>query len=149
MRKGRAKKAGHGGRASALPSCEAGWKARLTEEQYRILRLRQTEPPFTGRLLYNRQRGAYLCAGCGARLFESSAKFDSESGWPSFYKPAVEKSLSLALDASFGMLRTEVRCAKCGGHLGHVFDDRRTPTGKRFCINSGALVFCKMGAKRA
>jgi len=120
---------------------EEEWKQELTPEQFKLLRRKGTEPPFTGRLLHNAKRGAYVCAGCGNKLFLSDAKFDSGSGWPSFYAPAEKDSVEERLDSSHGMQRTEVVCPKCGGHLGHVFDDGPKPTGLRYCINSGSLKF--------
>ncbi len=116
------------------------WKAELTEEQYRILRKKGTEMPHTGVYNLHFQKGQYFCAGCGHKLFESEAKFKSNCGWPSFDE-AVEGSLEYKRDESFGMIRTEVCCANCGGHLGHVFNDGPTASGQRFCINSLSLDF--------
>lgn len=118
------------------------WKKQLTPEQYKILRKHGTERPFTGALLHNKEDGTYRCAGCGNALFLSKDKFDSGSGWPSFTQ-AVEGSLEFLPDRTFGRERIEVRCSKCGGHLGHVFDDGPQPTGKRFCINSVGISFEK------
>ena len=118
---------------------DAEWRARLTPDQYRILRQAGTERPFTGAYTDTEDPGVYRCAGCEAELFRSDAKFHSGSGWPSFVEPASLESVETVVDASHGMIRTEVRCATCGGHLGHVFDDGPGPAGKRFCINSCAL----------
>lgn len=123
----------------SMPKTEAQWKAKLTPEQYRILREKGTEAAFTGKYWHSKEKGMYLCAGCGAELFSSNTKFDSGSGWPSFFASISEKNVELYHDESHGMARTEIMCARCGGHLGHVFDDGPKPTGKRFCINSAAL----------
>jgi peptide-methionine (R)-S-oxide reductase len=121
---------------------EDEWKKKLTDEQYNILREKGTEAPFTGKLLHNDKNGNYICAACGAIVFKSDTKFDSGSGWPSFYDPANTKSVKLIDDASHGMHRVEVECANCGSHLGHLFNDAPDqPTGMRFCINSAALDF--------
>ncbi len=118
------------------------WKRKLTAEQYRVLRQKGTEAPFTGQLLYNKESGMYVCAACGAKLFDSNAKFESGSGWPSFYEVAKSGAVKLEEDNSLGMQRTEVICSNCGSHLGHLFNDAHDqPTGQRFCINSCALDF--------
>ncbi len=120
---------------------EAEWRALLTAEQYSILREKATERPFTGALTQNHETGNYHCAGCGALLFLSGAKFDSGCGWPSFMLPADSTAVTEHEDVSFGMRRVEVTCARCGGHLGHVFPDGPRPTGLRYCINSASLTF--------
>ncbi|MGH9136875.1 MAG: peptide-methionine (R)-S-oxide reductase MsrB [Acidimicrobiales bacterium] len=117
------------------------WVESLTPAQYDILRRKGTEPPFTGQYTYNKDSGMYVCAACGAELFASDTKFESESGWPSFYEPAIGDNIETHDDLSHGMRRIEVTCARCGGHLGHVFPDGPNPTGLRYCINSLSLEF--------
>jgi peptide-methionine (R)-S-oxide reductase len=117
------------------------WRETLTPEQYRVLREKGTERPFTGNYWDMKDDGTYVCAGCGQELFTSDTKFDSGCGWPSFYDAIDKGRIELREDTSHGMHRTEVVCSKCGGHLGHVFDDGPDPTGKRYCINSASLDF--------
>ena len=117
------------------------WRQELTPEQYHILREQGTERPWTSELLDVKDDGMFHCAGCGAALFSTDTKFESGSGWPSFYEPAVAEAVEVHRDTSHGMIRTEVRCANCGGHLGHVFEDGPRPTGLRYCINGCALTF--------
>ena len=119
----------------------AAWRGKLTPEQYRVTQLCGTEPPFTGKYCYHNAEGTYHCVCCGAPLFRSSEKFDSGSGWPSYWAPVAESALRLLEDHSHGMTRIEVRCAGCDAHLGHVFPDGPQPTGLRYCINSAALDF--------
>lgn len=126
---------------SKVQKTEEEWRRELTPEQYAILRQKGTEPAFSGALYENHEDGLYHCAACGAGLFKSDAKFESGSGWPSFYLPADQSAIETHEDVSHGMRRVEVTCAKCGGHLGHVFPDGPKPTGLRYCINSASLKF--------
>jgi peptide-methionine (R)-S-oxide reductase len=122
-------------------SFEDIWKKKLSKDQYKILREKGTEKPFTGKLLHNKEKGLYLCAACGNKLFSSETKFDSGSGWPSFWDVVEKENIIEKNDNSYGMQRIEIICSKCGGHLGHLFDDGPKPTGKRYCINSLSLKF--------
>ncbi|TVQ92387.1 MAG: peptide-methionine (R)-S-oxide reductase [Chromatiaceae bacterium] len=124
-----------------IEKTDAEWRAELTPEQYRVLRQHGTEPAFTGAHYATKTPGRYRCAACGADLFQSGAKFDSGTGWPSFWQPAKPEAVATTEDRSYGMLRTEVHCANCGSHLGHVFPDGPEPTGLRYCINSVSLDF--------
>lgn len=127
-----------------MEKTEQEWKESLSPEEYRVLRERGTEAPFSGAYLENHESGMYHCRACGAALFSSDAKFDSGSGWPSFTDPAIEENVGTRADDSHGMVRTEVFCKHCGGHLGHVFDDGpKDRGGKRYCINSVSLAFEK------
>jgi peptide-methionine (R)-S-oxide reductase len=115
------------------------WRQSLTPAQYEVLRQKGTEPAFTGKYAHSKDQGTYVCAGCGAPLFDSNTKFESGTGWPSFYQPISEEAVATESDRSYGMVRTEAECAACGGHLGHVFPDGPAPTGLRYCTNSASL----------
>ncbi len=130
-----------------IEKTEAQWHEELTPEQYAVLRRGATEAPFTSPYNFTKQDGIFRCAGCGAELFSTDTKFDSGSGWPSFTEPAVAEAVELREDRSHGMLRTEVLCRSCGGHLGHVFDDGPGPTGQRWCINGCALELSPRAAR--
>jgi len=128
-----------------LSKTDAEWRNELTPEQYAVCRCSATEPPFSGKWYRHKDEGTYVCAACHARLFASEAKYDSGSGWPSYFQPLAGAAVSLHQDDSHGMSRTEVRCTECGSHLGHVFPDGPKPTGLRYCINSVALDFVPAG----
>jgi peptide-methionine (R)-S-oxide reductase len=127
--------------ASEVTKTDEEWRAQLSPEQYEVLRKAGTERPWSGKYVNNHDDGTYRCAACGAVLFDSTTKFDSGTGWPSFSRPAVPENVATETDTTHGMRRTEVKCASCEAHLGHVFDDGPKPTGQRFCMNSASLKF--------
>lgn len=129
--------------STKIVKTEAEWKSQLSAEQYRVLREKGTERPFTGQFYLHKDKGVYVCAACGNELFTSDMKFDSHCGWPSFDKEIAGGKIKTELDTTHGMLRTEIMCGKCGSHLGHLFDDGPTETGMRYCVNSVSLDFKK------
>ena len=122
-----------------MPQTDAEWQEKLDPKQYQVLRNGATEPAFTGKFWDTKTPGVYRCAGCGEKLFDSETKYDSGSGWPSFFAPLADGIIDEEQDTSHFMVRTEIKCANCGGHLGHVFDDGPNPTGLRYCVNSASL----------
>ncbi|MBL7777182.1 MAG: peptide-methionine (R)-S-oxide reductase MsrB [Chitinophagales bacterium] len=129
--------------STKIVKTDAEWKSQLSAEQYRVLREKGTERPFTGQFYLHKERGVYVCAACGNELFTSDMKFDSHCGWPSFDKEIAGGKIKTELDTTHGMIRTEIMCGKCGSHLGHLFDDGPTETGMRYCVNSVSLDFKK------
>lgn len=128
---------------TAIPKTEEEWKKKLTPQQYYVLREKGTDYAFTGKYYLHKEKGMYVCAGCGNELFTSAMKFDSDCGWPSFDKEIAGGKIKTAVDTTHGMVRTEIMCARCGSHLGHLFDDGPTLTGKRYCVNSTSIDFKK------
>ena len=137
------KKEQTGDKKYEVQKSEEEWKSILSADEFDVLRNKGTEYAFTGKFNFNKDKGIYSCAGCGNELFESKTKYNSGSGWPSFYKPISEDAVEIEIDNSYGMVREEVLCSKCGGHLGHVFNDGPKPTGLRYCVNSVSLDFEK------
>ena len=131
--------------AEKVQLSDEDWRKRLSPEQFHVLREKGTERAFTGKFWNAHDKATYVCAGCGAPLFSSETKYDSGSGWPSFYQPLEEQAVSTSVDRGYGMVRTEVHCARCGGHLGHIFEDGPQPTGLRYCVNSMSLEQKKEG----
>jgi peptide-methionine (R)-S-oxide reductase len=131
-----------------MKKTEEEWKKQLDPQTYQVLRKKATERPFTGKYLNNKEKGTYVCAGCGTPLFSSDTKFESGTGWPSFWAPAEKENVEEKSDRSLFMARTEILCKECGGHLGHVFEDGPQPTGLRYCVNSLSLSFKKNNEKK-
>ncbi len=135
--------------SEAVKKTDKQWEKDLSPDQYRVLRCSATEAPFSGKYWNHHAEGIYVCAGCGAPLFSSASKFESGSGWPSYFQPVNDAAIREKLDGSLGMARIEILCAKCGGHLGHVFHDGPRPTGLRYCVNSAALDFRPADPKKS